>query len=77
MSKDNENKNEFEGDTFSNIIKESMHKGSNVHTITQLLDSFDDKQKQQVLDTVQGLSSVVDKLKLLVARTQKQESKDG
>lgn len=77
MSKDNEKKNEFAGETFRRIIEDSMHKGSSAHAVSKLLESFDENQKDQVLSTVKGLSSIVDKLKLLVARTEKEEPSDG
>ena len=76
MSKDNK-KNKFEGETFNEIVQESMHKRSNVYAVTKLLESFDNDQKEEVLKTVRGLSSVVDKLKLLVEKVQEQESNDG
>tara|TARA_Y100000996_G_C22019908_1_gene436303 strand:- start:248 stop:478 length:231 start_codon:yes stop_codon:yes gene_type:complete len=76
MSKDNK-KNKFEGDTFNEIVQESMHKSSNLYAVTKLLESFDDEQKEDVLKTVKGLASVVDKLKLLVEKVEEQESNDG
>ena len=71
-----EKKNKFEGETFNDIIRESMHKGSDVHPVAKLLESFDEDQKDQVLTTVKSLSSVVDKLKMLVERVQEQGNKD-
>ena len=53
-----------------------MHKGSDVHPVAKLLESFDEDQKDQVLTTVKSLSSVVDKLKMLVERVQEQGNKD-
>ena len=70
-------KNKYEGETFKSIVQESMHKSSNVYAVTKLLESFDDDQKEEVLRTVKGLSSVVDKLKLLVEKVQEQEENDG
>ena len=54
-----------------------MHKKSNLYAVTKLLESFDDEQKEDVLKTVKGLASVVDKLKLLVEKVEEQESNDG
>jgi len=76
MSKDNK-KNKFEGETFNEIVQESMHKSSNLYAVTKLLESFDDEQKEDVLKTVKGLAGVVDKLKLLVEKVEEQESNDG
>jgi len=76
MSKDNK-KNKFDGETFNEIVQESMHKKSNLYAVTKLLESFDDEQKEDVLKTVKGLASVVDKLKLLVEKVEEQESNDG
>ena len=77
MSKDNEKKSKYEGQTFDNIIKESMHKGSNLYSVTELLESFDESQKEEVLKTVKGLSSIVDRIRLLAEKAQEQESSDG
>lgn len=77
MSKDNEKKSKYEGQTFDNIIKESMHKGSNLYSVTKLLESFDESQKEEVLKTVKGLSSIVDRIRLLAEKAQEQESSDG
>tara|TARA_B100000683_G_scaffold268813_1_gene304649 strand:+ start:398 stop:634 length:237 start_codon:yes stop_codon:yes gene_type:complete len=78
MSEDNK-KNKFEGETFNQIIRESMHKGSDVYSVTQLLENFDEKQKEEVLNTVKGLAGIVDRIKYLAARVeeQEQEKSDG
>ena len=56
-----------------------MHKGSDVYSVTQLLENFDEKQKEEVLNTVRGLASIVDRIKYLAARVeeQEQEKSDG
>jgi len=73
MSKDNKNK--YEGETFQRVIKETMVANSVPNMMSKLIEDFDEKHRQQTLDKVKGLSSVVDRLKYLLEKV-KEETVD-
>lgn len=73
MSEDKNKKHEFDGDTFQEIIKQSMHKKSMEHAASTLIESFEEDQKNSVLKSVHHISSVADKLKLLLSKLEDQD----
>ncbi len=66
-------KNKFEGETFQNIVRDTMHKGSIPHLAARLIEGFSNKEKQETLARVEGLAGVVDRLKMLLEQLEEEE----
>jgi|APSaa5957512535_1039671.scaffolds.fasta_scaffold20617_2 hypothetical protein len=66
-------KNKYEGETFENIIKDSMHKGSIPYLASRLIEDFSSEKKDETLTRVKGLASVVDRLKMLLEQLDEEE----
>ena len=77
MSNQNEKKHKYDGETFDNIVKSSMHEGSMAHFASKLIENFNDEQKENTLTKIRGLSGVVDRLKYLLELAEKEESDGG
>ena len=76
MSDDKNKKNEFEGSTFQKVLMETMHKGSMSHEASKLIESFGESQKEEVLKTVHHVSSIADRLNLLLSKLEDQEAEE-
>jgi len=75
MSDDKKKAHKYDGETFENIVKSSMHKGSMTHFATKLIEDFTEEQKADTLGKVKGFSSVLDRLKYLLEALE--EENDG
>ena len=69
-------KHKYDGDTFEKIIRESMHKGSGSHFASKMIEDFSDEQREATLTKVKGLSSIVDRLKLLLEKVEEEKLKE-
>ena len=74
MSDKKKKSHKYDGATFDEIIKESMHKGTMTHFAAALIEEFSEEEKEVVLNRARGMASWVDQLKLLVERLEKESS---
>ena len=76
MSEDHK-KNKFEGDTFREVLAETMHAGSLSHAASKLIESFTPDQQERAIKPAKDISAIADKLKLLLSKLSEQEPEDG
>ena len=76
MSDQDDKFKEFEGQTFQKIIAESMHKGSMVHAVSKMVESFSEDKREEVLTSVQGLAGFVDRIKFLLAQAEAEQEQE-
>ena len=70
-------KHKYDGETYDNIVKSSMHKGSMTYFVSKLIEDFSEEQKAETLGKVQGFASVLDRLKYLIEVAEKEEGDVG
>ena len=73
MSDEKKKEHKYDGETFENIVKSSMHKDSIPYFAAKLIEDFTDEQKANTLGKVQGFAGVLDRLKYLLELVEQEE----
>jgi len=69
-------KHKFDGDTFQQVIMQTMQNGSLSQSASKLIENFDETQKAKALKPVHDVSTIADILKMLAEKLSEQENED-
>ena len=74
MANDKKKDHKYDGETYENLVKSSMHKGTMTYFASKLIEDFSEEQKADTLGKVQGFSSVLDRLKYLLEIVEEEDN---